>query len=298
MKILISGASGFIGSALMKKLNPHEVWKLVRKKNGLQKNEIYWNPVKNEIESDKMEGFDAIIHLAGESIVGRWTEEKKKKIRESRIQGTTFLSNTLLKLKTPPPTFLCASAIGYYGNRGNETLDEASKAGKGFLAETCQEWEAASKALQDKDIRVIHYRIGIVLSTQGGALQKMLLPFKMGLGGKLGNGKQWMSWISLEDLLEGILFILQHKEIKGPINAVSPNPVRNEEFTKILGKTLRRPTLLTTPAFALKLTMGKMAEEVLLAGAKVLPSKLQKAHYNFKYPDLEIALKEIIPNNL
>lgn len=296
MKILISGASGFIGTTLLHKLNKakHEVWKLVRKKNGLNKNEIYWDPAKNEIAAEKLNGFDVVIHLAGESIVGRWNPEKKKKIRESRIQGTTLLANTLASLTSPPHTFLSASAIGIYGNRGEESLDENSPPGTGFLAEVGKEWEAASKPLKDKGVRLIHYRIGIVLSLEGGALQKMILPFKLGLGGTLGNGKQWMSWISLEDLLRGILFCIENKQISGAVNATAPSPVRNDEFTKTLGKALHRPAFLPAPAFALKLALGEMADELLLAGAKVIPQKLIQNGFSFQDSNLESALKNIL----
>lgn len=293
MKLLISGASGFIGGALIRRLQAesHSIFKLVRRKKGLRKDEIFWDPASDKIDLEKLEGFDAVIHLAGENIVGRWTPEKKKKIHDSRVKGTELLSRSLARLSSPPSTLLCASAIGYYGNRGEEELDEKSGPGKGFLAETCQAWEAASKPAQDAGIRVIHYRIGMVLSSEGGALQKMLPLFKLGLGGKLGNGKQWVSWISLEDLIEGMRFVLQHPTLSGPVNAVSPQPVTNANFTEALGIALHRPTFATAPAFALKLAMGEMAEEALLASVKALPRKLMEAGFSFRHVRLSEALQ-------
>lgn len=292
MKILISGASGFIGSTLVQKLKSEkqDVYKLVRKKTPLSENEIYWDPLSGTLDANSIDAFEAVIHLAGENIIGRWTDDKKRKMRESRILGTQLLSKTLSSLKNPPKTFLCASAIGFYGNRGEENLTEESLPGNGFLADLCQEWEKASDSATQNGIRVIHYRIGVVLSAQGGALQKMILPFKMGFGGKIGNGKQWMSWIALDDLLEGIFFILKNPSISGAVNAVSPHPIRNLEFTQTLGKILHRPTFIPLPAFAAKLAFGEMAEEVLLASAKVIPEKLLKAGFQFKHPNLSETL--------
>lgn len=296
MKVLISGSSGFVGSALVKKMRglKHEVFRLVRKKEKLQKDEIYWNPEKSEIDLEKLEGFDAVVHLAGENILGRWTEAKKKKIRDSRVKGTQFLSESLVQLSKPPASLLCSSAIGFYGNRGEETLNESSLPGNGFLADVCQEWESASQAASKPGIRVIHYRIGLVLSAEGGALAKMLLPFKLGLGGKLGNGQQWMSWIHLEDLLAGIVFILENSSLSQAVNAVSPHPVRNQEFTECLANSLHRPAYFTVPEFALKLVTGEMAEEALLTSAKVAPHRLLQAGFKFKYPHLLEALRDLI----
>ncbi len=295
MKILITGASGFIGSALVKKLQEegHCVFTLVRKK-GFCSNEIFWNPLEEKIEISKLLGFDAVVHLAGENIVGRWTDEKKKKIRESRILGTQFLSKTLASLEKPPKVFLCASAIGYYGNRGEESLTEESQPGKGFLASVCQEWEKSSEPAQEKGIRVVHYRMGMVLSSQGGALPKMLKLFKGGLGGKLSDGQQWMSWISLVDLIEGILFCIQHPSISGAMNAVAPNPVRNKEFTKILGEILHRPRFFSVPRFLLKLIMGEMAEEVLLTSTKVSQKKFTEAGFQFRFQDLRNTFQQLL----
>lgn len=296
MKVLISGASGFVGSALVKKLQSqkHEVFRLVRKKQKLQKDEIYWNPENSEIEAEKLTGFDAVIHLAGENVFGRWTEAKKRKIYESRVHGTLFLSETLSKLKKPPKMLLSASAIGIYGNRGDEILDESSQVGKGFLAETAHDWESATRAASDTGIRVIHYRISLVLSSRGGAMEKILPPFKMGVGGKLGKGQQWMSWISLEDLLNSMLFCLENEKISGPVNACAPEPVQNETFTHDLGKALHRPTLATVPEFALKLALGEMAEEALLSSIRVIPKRLLDFKFPFQYPKLPQAIQAIL----
>ncbi len=296
MKVLISGSSGFVGSALVKKMRDlkHEVFRLVRKKEKLQKDEIYWNPEKLEIDLKKLENFNAVVHLAGENILGRWTEAKKKKIRDSRVKGTQFLSESLAQLSKPPASLLCSSAIGFYGNRGEETLNESSPPGNGFLADVCQEWEAASQAASKSGIRVIHYRIGLVLSEEGGALAKMLPLFKLGLGGKLGDGQQWMSWIHLEDLLSGILFILESPSLSQAVNAVSPHPVRNQEFTQCLAESLHRPAFFTVPEFALKLVTGEMADEALLASAKVEAQKLLQTDFKFKYPHLFEALRDMI----
>jgi len=296
MRILISGASGFIGGALIWKLqgDSHEIFKLVRRKEGLRKDEVFWDPALGEIDARKLEGFDAVIHLAGESIVGRWTPEKKRKIRDSRVKGTELLSRSLARLSSPPSMLLCASAIGFYGNRGEEELDEDSGPGRGFLAETCQAWEAASQSARDAEIRVVHYRIGLVLSSEGGALQKMLPLFKLGLGGKLGNGQQWMSWISLEDLIEGMVFVLKNASLAGPVNAVAPRPVTNAEFTRALGKVLGRPTFASAPEFALKIAMGEMAEEALLASAKAAPKKLTQGGFKFQHPEISGTLRHIL----
>lgn len=295
-KILISGASGLVGSALKNSLTRkgHSVSTLVRHETK-NKNEVQWNPQTGVKNLEDLENFDAVIHLAGENIGDkRWTEEQKRKIRESRVQGTSVLKDSILNLKNPPKTFISASAIGFYGDRGNETLDEASVVGTGFLPEVCREWENSSKPLAEKEIRLVYVRIGVVLAPNGGALAKMLFPFKMGVGGIIGNGKQVMSWIELEDLTEIFNFAVETEKVSGAINAVSPNPVTNFEFTKTLGKVLKRPTIFPLPAFVAKIVLGEMAQDLLLASTKVFPKRLQELGYKFKTEGLESAFTKVL----
>jgi len=261
----------------------------------LSSNSAFWNPGTSEIDASALEGIDAAVHLAGENISeGRWTDEKKKRIVDSRIKGTTLLSETLAGLKNKPSVLISASAIGYYGNRGDELVNEASKPGSDFLSDVCVQWEQSTSAAKMAGIRVVNIRIGVVLSTKGGALAKMLLPFKMGVGGKVGNGDQYMSWIALDDLISAILFLIDTDSIQGPVNITTPNPVTNAEFTKSLGKALSRPTILPAPAFALRMVFGEMADALLLSGARVDPVKLKASKYTFKYPQLDAALKSIL----
>lgn len=281
MKILISGSSGLVGSALVDFLSSggHKVSRLLR----------------NETNQEKLEGYDVIIHLAGENIANkRWTEDQKEKISKSRIDGTNAIAGALLKLNTPPSTFLCASAIGFYGDRGEELCNEDSEAGDGFLAETCSQWEKACERLKGKGIRVINTRFGIILDPRSGALGKMLPVFKLGAGGRLGNGKQWMSWIALDDVLGVILHCIINGSISGPVNVVSPNPVTNNEFTKVLGKVLKRLTIAPAPSIALKLALGEMADALLLSSTKVEAKVLKNTGYEFAYPDLEAALRHML----
>ncbi|KAA3606424.1 MAG: TIGR01777 family protein [Calditrichaeota bacterium] len=295
-KILISGASGLIGSALTNLLNQkgHSVSKLVRRE-AKNKNEVQWNPKSGVKNLNDLENFDAVIHLAGENIGGkRWTEEQKKKIRESRVQGTSVLKDEILKLKNPPKAFISASAIGIYGDRGNEILDEESAVGTGFLPELCQEWENSSKPLTQKGIRTVYVRTGVVLAPNGGALAKMLFPFKMGVGGIIGNGKQFMSWVELEDLTEIFSFAIENENVSGAINAVSPNSVTNHEFTKTLGKVLKRPTIFPLPSFVAKIVLGEMAQDLLLASSKVTPKKLLSLGYKFGNANLESAFRKVL----
>ena len=294
MNILVSGASGFIGSSLVEFLTKkgHRVTRLVRSQP--KSDEVYWDPTAGKLDATGLDGIDGVVHLAGESIVGRWTAEKKKKILESRVKGTTLLCDALAKLTKKPKTFVCASAMGYYGDRGEELLTEESASGKGFLAEVCRAWEAATEPAKKSGIRVVNLRFGMILCSKGGALKKMLLPFKMGLGGKLGNGNQYMSWISLEDIVGIILYALLTDILRGPVNAVAPNPVRNIEFTKTLGRVLKRPVLFPMPAAAARLIFGQMADELLLASTRVKPAGLLAANYPFRHPNLEEALREII----
>jgi uncharacterized protein len=297
MRILISGSHGLVGTALIKSLEQeggHEMFRLVRHYPE-SASEIEWSPDRYSIALARIEGFDAVVHLAGESIAeGRWTEEKKKKIRESRIKGTKLLADALANLSNPPRTLISASAIGYYGNRGDELLTEASAPGDDFLADVCREWEATTALAKEKGIRVVNTRFGIILDAHGGALAKLLPPFRMGIGGKIGSGKQWMSWIALDDVVGGIKFALANDSIRGPINFVAPTPVTNREFTKTLGKALSRPTIFPIPAFGLRLLFGEMADALLLSSQRVEPSKLREADYQFEYSELAIALRHVL----
>jgi uncharacterized protein len=291
MKVLVSGSTGLIGSALIPSLEAegHNVKRLVRKEP-TSENEIFWNSTTKS----KLDGFDGVVHLAGESIMGRWNQEKKTKIRNSRIEGTKKLVDGICSVPNPPKVLVCASAIGYYGDRGNELLKEDSAPGTGFLPEVCQEWESVAADAASKGIRVVNTRFGIVLSDKGGAVKQMLTPFKLGLGGKIGSGHQYYSWIAIDDVVAAINYVLEKETISGPVNFVSPNPVTNEEFTRILAKVLRRPAVFPMPSFAAKKAFGEMADALLLASAKVEPSKLLESHYPFRYPELEGALRNIL----
>ncbi len=292
MNILVSGSTGLVGSHLTPLLVKcgYRVTCIVRSKD--REHAIYWNPEKKEIEKVRLEGFDCVIHLAGESIgEGRWTTEKKAKIRYSRVRGTEFLCKTLSELASPPKLIMCASATGYYGNRGSEILSEDSSAGTGFLARICFDWEKATE--EAKNIRRVNLRFGMILTPDGGALKKMLLPFSLGLGGVLGSGEQYMSCISLDDVLGAILHILRHENLSGPVNIVSPDPVTNRRFTKILSKVLKRPAFFPVPSFALRLMFGEMADELLLSGARVIPVKLNASGYEFKHKTVKEALGDM-----
>jgi uncharacterized protein (TIGR01777 family) len=297
MKILMSGSHGLVGSALIKSLEQdggHEIFRLVRHYPE-SSSEIEWSPDRYSIALARIEGFDAVVHLAGESIAeGRWSDEKKKRIRESRVKGTRLLGDALANLAAPPKTMISASAIGYYGNRGDEVLTESSAPGNDFLSDVCVEWEKATALATEKGIRVVNTRFGIILDAKGGALAKMLPPFRMGIGGRIGSGKQWMSWIALDDVVGGIKFALTNATLSGPVNFVAPNPVTNAEFTKTLGKTLSRPTIFPIPAFGLRLVFGEMADALLLSSQRVHPSRLNEAGYEFRYLKLESALDEIL----
>src|SRR6266550_1994303 len=293
MKILISGSHGLVGTALIKSLEPecHEIFRLVRRAPE-SRSEIEWSPDRYSIALARIEGFDAVVHLAGESIAeGRWSDEKKKRIRESRVKGTKLLGDALANLSNPPRTLISASAIGYYGDRGDEVLTESSAPGDGFLPEVCVEWEKATALATEKGIRVVNTRFGVILDAHGGALAKMLPPFRMGIGGRLGSGKQWMSWIALDDVIGGIKFALTNETLRGPVNFVAPNPVTNSEFTKTLGKALSRPTLFPIPAFGIRLVFGEMGDALLLSSSRVEPASLRNAGYQFQFPKLEDSLR-------
>jgi uncharacterized protein (TIGR01777 family) len=289
----VSGASGLVGSALVAFLTTggHQVRRIVRRRPAAG-DEIFFDPVTGEIEASKLEGCDAVVHLAGENIAaGRWTPEKKQRIRDSRVRGTRRLAETLAGLNLPPRVLVNASAIGFYGDRGEERLDEESGPGQGFLPDVCREWEEATEPARRAGLRVVRLRIGVVLSAAAGALQKMLLPFRLGLGGPVGRGRQFMSWICLDDLVGAIHFVLVRDEVQGAVNGVAPTPVRNAEFARSLGSVLRRPALLPTPPVALRAALGEMADELLLAGNRIYPSRLEQAGYRFEHPDLESALR-------
>lgn len=295
MKILVSGTSGLVGSALVSFLTKgqHEVYALVRTRADLHPHEIAWDSQRGVVSPALLEGFDAVVHLAGESITGRWTAEKKKHIYESRVHGTRLLCQALSQLQHPPSVLVCASAIGYYGNRGDEILTEQSNKGGGFLSDVCAEWEEATRLAAEKGIRVVNLRSGVILSPKGGALKQMLPPFQWGVGGQMGSGTQYMSWIALDDVVTIIHEVLQQYRLAGPVNVVSPHPVTNAEFTKTLGRVLQRPTFLNMPAFAVKLVFGEMGEELLLSSARVQPKKLEQMDFQFAYPDLEGALRHL-----
>ncbi len=298
MKVLVSGASGLVGSALVSFLTAggHSVTRLVRKdSSSVGEGEVTWSPTEGRIDQAGLEGFDAVVHLAGENIAsGRWTPQRKGRIRDSRVNGTRVLCDALVKCAQPPTVFVGASAIGYYGNRGDETLTEESGVGEGFLAEVCRDWEAAAAVLTDMGIRTAVLRIGVVLSAAGGALQKMLVPFKLGLGGVIGEGTQYMSCIALDDVVGVIQHALAHGEVSGPINAVGPEAVTNREYTRTLGQVLGRPTIFPVPAFAARLAFGEMADALLLASSRVEPRVLRQTGYEFRYPTLESALRHVL----
>lgn len=293
MKIAISGASGLVGSQLAPFLTTggHHVLSISRSPG---ENTIQWDIKNGEIDLDALEGLDAVIHLAGESIVGRWTEKKKEAIRRSRVDGTKLLSESLAELKNPPKVLVCASAMGFYGDRGDEILTEASPPGKGFLADVCREWEAAAQPARDAGIRVAHARLGIVLSPKGGALAQMLTPFKFGVGGKIGSGKQWWSWISLDDVVGALHHVVMNDQIQGPVNLSTPKPATNAEFTETLGKVLSRPTVIPVPTFAAKMALGEMADEMLLSSCRMEPKVLEDTKYPFRDPHLERCLRRLL----
>jgi uncharacterized protein len=293
-KILVSGVSGPVGAALLPSLREkgYQVIRLVRSTPS-GPDQIQWNPTQLPAPQ-AVAGFDAVIHLAGESIVGRWTESKKTSIRDSRVQGTRHLAAALAQAPQPPRVLISASAIGFYGDRGDEILREDSAPGKGFLADVCREWEAATQPASVAGIRAAQLRIGVVLSPTGGALQKMLTPFRLGIGGNIGSGRQWWSWIDVQDVAGAVHHILNTDSLRGPVNAVASNPVTNAEFTKTLARALSRPAIFPMPAFAARFAFGQMADELLLASQRVEPAKLIASGFRFKHESLEPALQTIL----
>lgn len=297
MKILITGASGLVGKELQKSFaaKGYEML-LASRSEPKDDNHIQWTIEEGFAEPEKLEGIDVVVHLAGENVSGgiRWTDEKKKAIRESRVLGTRNVVDAISKLKKKPHTFIASSAIGFYGERGDEEVTESSAAGDNFLAGVCKEWEAESRRAEDAGIRTVLLRTGIVLSKDGGALGTMLTPFKLGVGGVVGSGKQWMSWISMEDEIAIINYAIDNENIRGAVNAVAPNPVTNEEFTKTLGEVLYRPTFIPLPEFAVSMIFGEMGDALLLASTKVIPKRLEDAGFEFKHPNLKEAIESAV----
>jgi len=296
MRVLMTGSSGLIGTALRSCLGRggHDVRRLLRTASA-STDATSWNPADGTFAPGAFDGIEAVIHLAGESIAGgRWTAARKTRIRESRVTGTRQLCETLARLDTPPRTLVAASAIGFYGDRGNEILDESASVGSGFLPEVCQAWEDAVEPARDRGLRVVHLRTGIVLSPHGGALAQMLWPFKLGLGGVLGGGDQYMSWVAIDDMLGIVEHALTDESMTGPVNAVAPQAVSNREFTKTLGAVLGRPTFLPAPAFALRVVLGEMADALLLGSARVDPAALLTTGFEWRYPNLDGALRHVL----
>lgn len=301
MKILITGSSGLVGTALTQELlgSGHTVCRLVRPGTAAATNrspqgfDVNWNPASGELGGAAV-GADAVVNLAGASIAnGRWTTQRKQLLRTSRTETTRALVTALAKMAARPRVFISASAIGYYGNRGDETLTEASQPGNGFLSGIAKEWEAEAMKAEALGIRVVLARFGVVLARHGGALSQMMRPFQFGIGGKIAGGRQWMSWITLDDAVAILRLMLENEHIRGPLNVVSPEPVTNAEFTKTLAAALHRPALFPAPAFALRLVLGEMADALLLSSQRVLPAQLQKLNYAFRHPDLQSALQTV-----
>jgi uncharacterized protein (TIGR01777 family) len=304
LRILVSGSTGLIGSAVMDALahQGHELIRLVRSSTKLRRipsslpesPSVLWNP-KSGVLGSRAEGADAVIHLAGASIAGRrWSDAWKRELRESRVTATRNLIASLAEFRQPPKIFIASSAIGFYGSRGDEELTESSPPGSDFLAQLTADWEAQSSRAAEFGARVVLLRFGIVLARKGGALPRMLLPFRLGLGGRIGSGRQWMSWITLDDVVGVVRFALDTNLLSGPANVVSPNPVTNAQFTTVVGAVLHRPTILPAPAFALQFALGEMADSLLLSSQKVRPTKLQSLGYQFMYPELQPALAAVL----
>ncbi|MCC6573087.1 MAG: TIGR01777 family protein [Planctomycetes bacterium] len=296
MKILVSGASGLIGQALIPFLTAggHTVTRMVRSPSKLKGGDVLWRPGEGRIDTEKLEGFDAVIHLAGESVAQIWTPEAKRRILESRSHATELLCRALAKLKNPPKVMLCASAVGYFGSRPGEVLTEASSPGLGFLANVVRSWEQATLPATIAGIRVVNLRFGLVLSPRGGAFKSMLLPFKLGLGGKFGNGRQHFPWVSIDDVVGATYFALMNDKLSGPINVTAPNPVTNKVFTKTMGRVLMRPTLFCVPGPLFLALPGGMGTEMFLSDQNVLPARLTEAGYVFKHTQLADAVRHVL----
>ncbi len=292
--VAVSGAGGLVGSALSSFLSTggHRVVPMVRRKPAPGAEQILWDPAAGRIDVSGLEGVDAVVHLAGENIAGgRWTQSRKARIVDSRVAGTRLIAETVAGLDRRPKALVAASAVGFYGNRGDEELDEGSAAGQGFLPETCKRWEAALEPAERAGIRVVRLRIGMVLSARGGALPRMATPFRWCLGGRIGSGRQFMSWISIDDLIGVVHHALLDDTLSGVVNAVAPAPVRNAEFTRVLGRVLGRPTPFPVPATAIRLLLGELGQALLLDGARVSPARVQGTDFRFRHPTLEGALR-------
>ena len=297
---MISGASGLIGSTLIPFLTTggHMVHRLVRRPPVTSKGEIFWNPAENIIDPKAFEDIDCVIHLSGESIAeGRWTEKKKKSIFERRKKSNALIAETIANMKSPPKVFISASATGYYGDRGDSIVTEEDEPGSYFVSKICHEWEKAAEPAMGKGIRTTFLRIGAVLTPEGGALQKLLPSFQLGMGGKIASGNQYMSWICIDDVIGAIHHIIMDNNIEGPVNLVSPEPVTNRELTKTLGKVLARPALFTVPAFAIRLLFGEMGNELLLSSTRVKPARLLDSGYRFKFPALDETFLHLLGKN-
>jgi len=295
MNVVVTGSSGLIGSALIPALTAggHIVRRLVRRPPA--EGDARWDPVTGVLVPGALEGADAVVHLAGEGIAaGRWSATKKARIRDSRVGGTLLLARSMATLGRRPKVFVSASAVGFYGDRADELVDEGTGPGRGFLADVCKEWESATRPASDAGVNVVNVRLGVVLSRHGGALPTMLRPFRVGAGGPIGTGRQYMSWVAIDDVVGAIEHLLRAETVTGPVNLVAPEPVTNGEFTKTLGRVLRRPTVLPIPAFALRLLLGEVADEMLLASTRVRPSRLFASGYRFRHPRLEAALRHVL----
>lgn len=296
MKVLITGASGLIGTALQRSFKEKGYELLLAGRGEPKKpDELQWDIENGFAEPERLEGVDAVVHLAGESISAlRWTDDKKKAIRDSRVKGTHSVVEAISNLKQKPRVFISASAVGYYGDRGDEQLTETSRPGDTFLADVAKEWETESRRAEDSGVRTVLLRNGIVLSKDGGALATMLTPFKFGVGGVIGSGEQWMSWISLDDLVGVVNYAIENEHLRGAVNAVSPNPITNQEFTTTMGEVLYRPTFIPLPEFAVNFVLGEMGDALLLDSTRVIPKRLEEAGFEFKYPNLKQALENAV----
>jgi hypothetical protein len=297
MRVLVSGSTGLVGSALVPRLRceGHDVVRLLRRSPPLGPLEATWNPAAGRLDPDAVEGLDAVVHLSGESLAGgRWTRARKRALRDSRVDTTRLLAGALARTSRKPRVWVSASAVGYYGDRGDERLTESSVAGTGFLATLCREWEAATEPASQAGIRVVVLRTGVVLTASGGALPAMLPVFRLGLGGPLGDGAQWLSWVTLLDLLRAIDRVIADDSIRGPVNAASPSPVRNLDFARALGRALGRPARVPVPSIVLQVLFGEMARETLLASQRAVPARLEEAGFSFTYPEIEAALHHVL----